>query len=120
MRGALAGMAVSAASRGRKLWLLTVGAVVALGALAAWVAPGSASVSQPSSTVNKYHQANLVSDIAGVARITDPKLVNPWGMSASPSSPLWISDNGTNVSTLYQGGVAGSIPQIVPLTVKIP
>ncbi|MFI5200050.1 MAG: hypothetical protein ACHQXL_06715, partial [Candidatus Limnocylindrales bacterium] len=28
---------------------------------------------------NDYHQTNLVSDIPGVARLTDPNLVNPWG-----------------------------------------
>jgi uncharacterized protein (TIGR03118 family) len=33
---------------------------------------------------------------------------------------LWISDNGTDVSTLYTGGINGSIPQIVPLVVSIP
>jgi uncharacterized protein (TIGR03118 family) len=55
-----------------------------------------------------------------VARITDPNLVNPWGQAASPTSPLWVADNGANVSTLYTGGVKGSIPQIVPLVVRIP
>ena len=55
-----------------------------------------------------------------MARITDANLVNPWGMAAGPSSPLWIADNGTNVSSLYTGAVNGSIPQIVPLVVSIP
>ena len=50
-----------------------------------------------------YAQHNLVSDIPGLAPITDPHLVNPWGMSAGPSSPLWISDNGTGLTTLYDG-----------------
>src|SRR5690242_18891951 len=66
-----------------------------------------------------YRQTNLISDIPGVARITDPKLVNPWGQSASPSSQLRVAENGTDVSTLYAGGVHGSIPQIVPLVVRI-
>jgi hypothetical protein len=68
----------------------------------------------------QYRQTNLISDIAGVARITDPNLVNPWGQAASAKSPLWVADNGADVSTLYRGGVSGSIPQIVPLTVNIP
>jgi uncharacterized protein (TIGR03118 family) len=55
-----------------------------------------------------------------VARITDPNLVNPWGQAASPTSPLWVADNGTNVSSLYTGGVKGSIPQIAPLVVSVP
>jgi len=71
-------------------------------------------------TGGQYQQTNLISDIPGVARITDPNLVNPWGQAASASSPLWVADNGSDVSTLYQGGVNGSIPQIVPLVVSIP
>ncbi len=45
-------------------------------------------------------QTNLVSDLPGVAAVTDPNLVNPWGISESSGSPFWISDNGANVSTL--------------------
>jgi uncharacterized protein (TIGR03118 family) len=67
-----------------------------------------------------YKQINLVSDIPGVAEITDPHLVNPWGLAAFPGAPLWVADNGTNDSTLYTGGVRGSAPNIVPLVVKIP
>src|SRR5258708_37303389 len=47
-----------------------------------------------------YKQTNLISDIPGMAATTDPNLVNPWGMSRSSSSPWWVSDNGTGVSTL--------------------
>jgi uncharacterized protein (TIGR03118 family) len=68
---------------------------------------------------NVYKKRNLVSDIDGVARITDPNLVNPWGLSASPTSPLWVADNGTDKSTLYTGGVRRSVPMIVPLVVDI-
>ncbi len=34
-----------------------------------------------------YRRVNLVSDIAGVARFTDPNLVNPWGLAFSATSP---------------------------------
>ena len=67
-----------------------------------------------------FEQRNLISDIAGVARITDRNLVNPWGLAAGPTTPLWVADNGTDVSTLYSGAVNGSIPRIVPLVVGIP
>jgi uncharacterized protein (TIGR03118 family) len=67
-----------------------------------------------------FEQRNLISDIAGVARITDRNLVNPWGLAAGPTTPLWVADNGTDVSTLYSGAVNGSIPSIVPLVVGIP
>lgn len=69
---------------------------------------------------NAYVQTNLISDIPGVARITDPNLVNPWGMAAGPATPLWIADNGMDVSTLYTGGIHGSIPVVLPLVVTIP
>jgi uncharacterized protein (TIGR03118 family) len=46
-------------------------------------------------------QTNLVSDLPNVAPNFDPHLVNPWGLSASAGSPLWVSDNNAGVSTLY-------------------
>jgi uncharacterized protein (TIGR03118 family) len=49
-----------------------------------------------------YRQINLVSDVPGLAPITDPNLVNPWGLSRGPT-PWWVSDNGTDKSTLYTG-----------------
>ncbi len=48
-----------------------------------------------------FVQTNLVSDIAGLATITDPELVNPWGVSHSPTSPFWVSNQGTSTTTLY-------------------
>jgi hypothetical protein len=66
-------------------------------------------------SAQNYTQTNLVSNTSGVAPITDPALVNPWGMSRSSSSPWWIADNATGVSTLYNG--AGTK---LGLTVTIP
>ena len=48
-----------------------------------------------------YLQANLVSDLPGMAQLQDTNLVNPWGISFSATSPFWISDNGSGLSTLY-------------------
>jgi uncharacterized protein (TIGR03118 family) len=48
-----------------------------------------------------YRQTNLVSDQDGVAMLTDTNLVNAWGMSSGPSTPIWASDNGSGLSTLY-------------------
>ena len=53
-----------------------------------------------------YIQTNLVSDIAGLATIQDPMLVNPWGISHSPISPFWTSNQATSTATLY--AVTGS------------
>lgn len=66
-----------------------------------------------------FLQTNLVSDISGMATTTDPNLVNPWGMIASSSSPFWVSDNRTGVSTLYTGQ-GQAFPPANPLVVTIP
>jgi uncharacterized protein (TIGR03118 family) len=47
------------------------------------------------------NQVNLASDLPGMAPVTDPDLKNPWGVSLSPTSPLWVSNQGTDSSTLY-------------------
>ena len=64
---------------------------------------------------NQYTVHPLVSNVAGMAPNTDPNLVNAWGLTASATSPWWIADNGTSVSTLYRAD--GSI---VPLVVQVP
>src|SRR5437870_5038677 len=63
----------------------------------------------------QYQQTNLVSDVPGMAPVTDSSLVNPWGLTSSSTSPWWVADNGAGVSTLYNG--AG---QKLALTVTIP
>src|SRR5215831_14165198 len=54
----------------------------------------------PTASAQFYKQTNLVSDLPG-AVIMDPLLVNPWGMSSSSGSPLWVSNAGTSTSTIY-------------------
>ena len=46
---------------------------------------------------------------------TDPNLVNGWGIVAGPSTPWWVSDAGTGMSTLYRGSGAP-----LPLVVGVP
>jgi uncharacterized protein (TIGR03118 family) len=66
-------------------------------------------------------QTNLVSDLPGVAAVTDPHLVNPWGISESSTSPFWIADNNAGVSTLYSVPGANNTPvSINGLVVSIP
>ena len=63
-----------------------------------------------------FTQTNLVSNRTDQgASVIDTSLQNPWGISAGPSTPMWVSDNGAGVTTLYRGD--GSK---VPLTVVIP
>lgn len=96
-------------------WLGVLAATAVLG-----LAVPSAASAGGSPHDHAFQQRNLISDIGGVARITDRNLVNPWGLAAGPSTPLWVADNGTDVSTVYSGAVGGSIPVIAPLVVSIP
>ena len=64
---------------------------------------------------DSFSQVNLVSDVPGLAKTTDPNLKNPWGVAFSPTSPFWISNQGSGTSTLYTGSGA-----TVPLVVTIP
>jgi uncharacterized protein (TIGR03118 family) len=50
---------------------------------------------------------------------TPPNLVNPWGISASATSPFWVSNNATGTSTLYSVNAAGVVTQ-AGLVVSMP
>ena len=91
---------------------LLVFAAVAL-ALAAVAATRSTAASTRAAAAG-YAVTNLVSDGSVPAQHTDPNLVNGWGIAAGPSTPWWVSDNGTDTATLYGGD--GSI---VPLVVQV-
>jgi uncharacterized protein (TIGR03118 family) len=78
-----------------------------------WLA--AAMFTATSGRADTYSWTNFQSDIPGVALHTDANLVNPWGMAVGSTGVIWVSDNGTGVSTLYnQDGTA------VPLVVAIP
>ena len=64
-------------------------------------AAGGALRAETAPALANYVQTDLVSNIPGLALITDPELVNPWGVSESATSPFWVSNQGTNTSTLY-------------------
>jgi uncharacterized protein (TIGR03118 family) len=61
---------------------------------------------------NSYRVTRLVSDEQGAAMHTDPNLVNAWGLAAGPTSPWWVADNETDVSTLYDAD-GNAIPLVV-------
>jgi len=72
-----------------------------------------------------YTQTNLVSNTSGVAPVTDPQLINPWGLSRASGSPWWISDQATGFSTLYNGpgvkqGLIVTIPPADPTNKSTP
>ena len=70
-------------------------------ALALTATPAIAGGANTPPAPSKFNVVPLVSDQAGVAPNTDPDLVNAWGISQQGNGPLWISDNGTGLSTVY-------------------
>jgi uncharacterized protein (TIGR03118 family) len=93
--------------------LLTFGLMVAT---AIGIALPAAGVNAGSAKAT-FLQTNLVSNGAAPAQIVDPQLKNPWGLSSSPASPMWSSDNNAGVSTLYN--LTTNPVQKVGLTVTI-
>lgn len=48
-----------------------------------------------------FNVINQVSDQVGTAPLADSNLVNAWGLSQGPGTSLWVANNGTNTSTIY-------------------
>src|SRR3954468_5972972 len=64
-----------------------------------------------------YIQTNLVSNIRGLATLTEPLLVNPWGISRSPTSPFWAPKPGTSPRPVFR--VKGQ-PEITEVNINPP
>ncbi|HEY4040743.1 MAG TPA: TIGR03118 family protein [Rhodopila sp.] len=71
----------------------------------------------------EFSQIDLISDGSVPAvQSPDPNLINPWGVSYSPTGPFWVSDNGSGVVTLYNGAgskqslFGGTVPQVTVAT----
>ena len=98
--------------------LRRVATIVAAVPLALWTAGQPASAALQGVARGAYLQTNMVSDIPGLAPVTDPNLKNPWGLASSAGSPIWAADNNAGVSTLYS--IANGAATPVPLVVQIP
>ena len=90
-------------------------AAAAAVALLALAAPSGADAAG----AGPYQVRRLVSDQAGVAEHQDKDLVNSWGLTFGPGGDVWVADNGTGLSTLYDGDGTKSrlvvtIPQGAP------
>ena len=88
--------------------LLTLSIMVLSGSLLAQESPVTAR-----DISHEFVQTNLVSDIPGLAAITDYELVNPWGVSYSPTSPVWVSNQVNNTTTLYAVTNATMVSKII-------
>jgi uncharacterized protein (TIGR03118 family) len=95
----------------RRFALLIVALLVAMG---------------PARAGTTYIQTNLVTNNPSVvaAQQTDPNLINPWGVSFSTGSPLWVSNQGgtgplkSGSATVYS--LKGSSSSAALLTVGVP
>jgi uncharacterized protein (TIGR03118 family) len=78
-------------------------AALTLTALTGALAPAAADAANSKHGGNAYAETLLVSDrAADNAVITDPTLVNPWGVALTATSPLWVNKEETALSTLYR------------------
>ncbi len=89
----------------RRLALIGLGTGWALGVM---------GIAAPARAEDIFLASPMVTDA------TDKQLINPWGISASGTSPFWISDNGAGVSTLYAVDPNSNVATKLPLVVTIP
>lgn len=82
--------------------------------------PQSAGLTVTTANTAQYTLTNLVANVAGTSALSvDPNLVNPWGVSMAPGDPVWVANNGSQTSTLYDGNGKAQ-PVSAPLIVKMP
>ena len=76
---------------------------------------GSDSNSNNAPIVGPFRSTVLVSDGSTAAPHTDANLQNGWGIAFNPTGVVWVSDNTTSKSTLYDGnGVVQSLVVTIP------
>jgi uncharacterized protein (TIGR03118 family) len=96
--------------------LLSLALLTSITMLTALMAP----TSNATTTVGSgFTQVNLVSDVPGLARITDFRLSNPWGIAIDEETPVWINNNNTATSEVYTGA-NGHDPLKRALVVQLP
>ena len=86
------------------------------------IVPAAALLLAAAAADAAYVQTNLVTDDQAFltslgyapAAFVDPRLINPWGVAASPTGPFWVSNQGDATSTLYNSAGA---PQALVVTV---
>src|SRR5262249_49284448 len=88
------------ASRFARLSLVAVLAMLALAVVAA-----------SSAATGSFTVTPLVSSNGVPGTLPDSQLVNAWGLTAGPATPWWVSDNGTDVSTLYNTAGSTAVKQ---------
>ena len=64
---------------------------------------GGGSSAPPPPAASVYTLSKLVSNGPIAASLTDTNLVNAWGIVFAPNAPVWVANNGTQTSTIYNG-----------------
>ena len=99
-------------------WLLLHGSLCA--SLVMLSACGGSDDSNGSAMGTGYVATNLVSDVNSSSNPysgpnIDAHLVNAWGIAFNPQGFVWVANNATSTSTLYDGnGVAQSLVVAIP------
>jgi uncharacterized protein (TIGR03118 family) len=91
---------------------------IVLGAAVAACGGGSdqpMTTAMPPAITSAFTATALVTDQSSGAAHTDTHLVNAWGLAFNPTAFVWVANNGTSTSTLYDGN---GVPQT--LVVAIP
>jgi uncharacterized protein (TIGR03118 family) len=84
---------------------------------------GGGGAPAPSASMSGYVSTHLISNVNTASNPSnpystsnaDPNLVNAWGIAFNPQGFVWVANNGTSTSTLYDGhGVAQSLVVAIP------
>ncbi len=118
MKVRMQGRVASVLSIGRTARLVILGSM-ALTMSAATVVPAESAAwpHHHHHKKNRFEEIDLVSNIPGRARITDPHLINPWGLSLS--NKLWVSAADADLALVYTGGGNAGPIRKVPLEVEV-
>lgn len=76
----------------------------------------SASAVLAVGAASAFTKSSLVTSDGSIPNVAqDPFLINPWGMAFGPTGPMWVADNGSQNSTLYDGtGVVQALVVQIP------
>ena len=77
--------------------------------------PATPPVVPPPTITSAFTTKAVVADAGTAAAHTDANLVNAWGIAFNPTGFVWVANNGTSTSTLYDGdGVPQTLVVAVP------
>ena len=85
-------------------------------ALAAGIVSCGGGHDRMEDVTTKFTVLDLVSDGTPAAAHIDSKLVNAWGIAFNPIGFVWVANNGSNTSTLYDGK---GVPQTLVVSIPV-